>query len=300
MKTTQPMQNKHLDHCEDLILTGDLSVLDALYNPEHISVKIDGAPAVVWGTHPENGEFFVGTKSVFNKKKIKICYSIDDIHSLYDSKTHSSLIEVLCNCYHNLPRTEGVFQGDFIGVGGNCTYKPNTITYKFPEPVKEDIVIAPHTYYTGNGPLYEMEAHSLTGELIGTQHCRFVQPFTDRVCGNTVAPKVNRKGITFLSPKEATIAKQQINALIRNGQELTDADLFGILGCIQLVNLYQMVIEIKEDLMDSLIVYDCPKAYISGEEINQEGFVLSYNGGMMKLVDRKVFSFANFTQGRFQ
>jgi hypothetical protein len=47
-------------------------------------------------------------------------------------------------------------------------------------------------------------------------------------------------------------------------------------------------------------VYDCPKAYISGEEINQEGFVLSYNGGMMKLVDRKVFSFANFTQGRFQ
>jgi hypothetical protein len=52
--------------------------------------------------------------------------------------------------------------------------------------------------------------------------------------------------------------------------------------------------------MESLIVYGCPKAYINGEQINQEGFVLSHNGQMMKLVDRKVFSFANFTQGRFQ
>src|SRR5210317_2032950 len=104
MKTNSMKHITHLEHVEDLVLTGDLSVLEALYNPDHISVKVDGAPSLVFGTHPENGKFFVGTKSVFNKKKIKICYSIDDIHSLYNCETHSSLIEVLCNCYNNLPR----------------------------------------------------------------------------------------------------------------------------------------------------------------------------------------------------
>lgn len=298
MKTTQPMQNKHLEHVEDLILTGDLSVLDALYNPKHTSVKIDGAPSLVWGTHPENGKFFVSTKSAFNKKKIKVCYTQDDIFTHFGHQPN--VAQILFKCLKYLPQTEGVFQGDFIGFGGQSTYKPNTITYKFPEVIEEEIIIAPHTYYTGNGPLYEMEAHSLTGELISTNVCRFVQPFTDRVCGHTEPPKVNTDLIQFLSPKEAKIAKQHINSLIRSGQELTDEDLYGILGCNYLVNLYQMVIEIKEDLMDSLIVYDCPKAYINGEQINQEGFVLSYDGGMMKLVNRQVFSFANFTQGRFQ
>ena len=293
------MKNTHLEHAEDLILTGDLSVLDALYNPNHISVKIDGAPAIVWGTHPENGKFFVCTKAAFNKQKIRVCYNQDDIFTHFGHQPN--VVKILIYCLDFLPKTEGVFQGDWIGFGsGLDTFTPNTITYKFSEPVMEDIVIAPHTYYTGNGPLYEMEAHSLTGELIGTQHCRFVQPFTDRVCGNTKAPKVNRNGIKFLSQKQANLAKQQINAVIRNGQELTDEILFEILGCIQLVNLYQMVIEIKEDLMDSLIVYDCPKAYISGEEINQEGFVLSHDCGMMKLVNRQVFSFANFVNGKFQ
>ena len=86
----------HLEHPEDYILTGETWVFDALYDKSaKLSVKIDGAPAIVWGVNPENGKSFVGTKSVFNKKKIKICYSIDDIFRLYDIETHASLIEVL-------------------------------------------------------------------------------------------------------------------------------------------------------------------------------------------------------------
>ncbi len=42
------MKNTHLQHPEDSILTGDLSVLDWFVNPGTLSVKIDGAPAVVW------------------------------------------------------------------------------------------------------------------------------------------------------------------------------------------------------------------------------------------------------------
>ena len=73
------MKVLHLEHPEDLILEGDLKVFDALYGTANISLKIDGAPAIVYGTNPENGKFFVGTKSVFNKVKNMVCYSVEDI-----------------------------------------------------------------------------------------------------------------------------------------------------------------------------------------------------------------------------
>ena len=78
------MQNKHIEHPEDSILTGHLSALDCLRNEGNLSVKMDGAPAIVWGKNPATGNFFVGTKSVFNKVKIKINESHQDI----DSKPH--------------------------------------------------------------------------------------------------------------------------------------------------------------------------------------------------------------------
>ena len=56
------MKVLHLEHPEDLILEGDLKVFDALYGTANISLKIDGSPAIVYGTNPENGKFFVGTK----------------------------------------------------------------------------------------------------------------------------------------------------------------------------------------------------------------------------------------------
>ena len=64
------MKNTHIEHPEDSILTGDLSVLDWFVTSGKLRVKIDGAPAIVWGTNPANGQFFVGTKSVFIKFKI--------------------------------------------------------------------------------------------------------------------------------------------------------------------------------------------------------------------------------------
>ena len=76
------MKNTHLDHPEDSILTGDLSVLDWFLADSDMSVKIDGKPAIVWGTDPATGTKFVGTKSVFNKKKIKIAHSHQEIDDL--------------------------------------------------------------------------------------------------------------------------------------------------------------------------------------------------------------------------
>ena len=73
------MQNKHLEHPEDSVISGDLNVLNWFTANDNISVKIDGSPAIVWGTNPATNLFFVGTKSVFNKKLIKINHNHTDI-----------------------------------------------------------------------------------------------------------------------------------------------------------------------------------------------------------------------------
>ena len=121
------MKNTNLQHPEDSILTGDLSVLDWMLSDGALSVKIDGAPAIVWGTNPSTGNFFVGTKSVFNKKLIKINESHDDI-----DKNHSGFVaDILHHCFDCLPDFDGIVQGDFIGFGGDDTFRTNTITYIF-------------------------------------------------------------------------------------------------------------------------------------------------------------------------
>ena len=294
------MKNLHLEHPEDMILEGNVKVFDALYETAHLSLKIDGAPAVVFGTHPENGKFFVGTKSVFNKKKDMICYSVEDVFRKYDKQTHDSLIRVLVNCLLYLPKIDGIIQADFIGVGGSNIYRPNTLEYHFSEIVTEKIILAPHTKYTTDSTLLECVAKPLVTHLIDTKDVKWIQPTVDRVFDGAEPPKINTDNVKFLTAKEAKEAKTAINKLIKDGVELSDYNLFEILGCNHLANLYQLLIEIKEELIDTFIVYDSPKCYVEGIQIKGEGFVMTTKYGMIKLIDRPEFAYANFNNGRFQ
>jgi hypothetical protein len=101
-----------------------------------------------------------------------------------------------------------------------------------------------------------------------------------------------------LNVKEAAEAKVKINALIREGKELTWSNLTTILGSQELADLYLTMIEIKEDLMDCFIVNDSPVAYIGEQQIVGEGFVCKNNSIIMKLVNREVFAHANFNTVR--
>ena len=168
------MKNTHLEHPEDSILTGDLSVLDAFLLPLLLSLKIDGSPAIVWGRNPATGRQFVGTKSVFNKKKIIICETPEDIDRFYSHK--SSLHEILLNCLAYLPITKNIYQGDFIGLGGAKNYRPNTLTYRFPEVVDAKIIIAPHTKYFAVDNLSDAIAMPLVEKLESGSHVKYVQP----------------------------------------------------------------------------------------------------------------------------
>ena len=170
----------HLEHIEDIILTaghqGGQSVIGYftdIYNmlkggsssALQVSVKWDGAPAVVCGINPDNGRFFVGTKSVF-AQSAKINYNKQDI-----ARNHGTddLGQKLLKCLVHLPKLniQGVVQGDMMFTDNDLTtkdingkpfvtFKPNEIVYAVPEDsdigqqiLKAKLGIIFHTTYVG-------------------------------------------------------------------------------------------------------------------------------------------------------
>ena len=170
-------KNTHLEHLEDDIINrgavgGENAVnfLKAVRNMlagsgkgTNMTVKWDGAPAIICGINPENGKFFVGTKSVFNKTP-KINYTARDI-----AKNHSGVVaDKLRVCLANLSRLniKGILQGDLlftndlksINIDGEkmVSFTPNTITYAVPissdlgrRIIKAKMGIVFHTQYNG-------------------------------------------------------------------------------------------------------------------------------------------------------
>ena len=296
------MQNKHLEHPEDTILTGDLTVLDwFLTLGGSLSVKMDGAPAIVWGIDPACGEFFVGTKAVFNKKKIRIAHSHEEIDQHYEG----NVADILHACFDYLPRLETIYQADFIGFGGENEYTPNVVTYKFGDVVSQKIIIAPHTCYYAESDLRDAEAYPDRAVWSDTETVKFVKPdayilhnqesFADveEVC--KFARQIAQTA-TFVSDKEAAKIKQQINACIRAGDQIKVEDF----DCDpNLIRLWALVKSIKDDCL-FLCRNNGPAAYLNGNRIDAEGYVLTNEFGMYKLVNREVFAYANFNFGRFQ
>jgi hypothetical protein len=295
------MKNTHLEHPEDSILTGDLSVLDFFVTPGTLSLKIDGSPAIVWGTNPATGRFFVATKAAFNKKKIRIAHSHEEVDQFYAGE----VANILHLCFDYLPRTETIYQGDFIGEGGRDEYTPNTITYKFPEIVTQNIIIAPHTCYFAESDLRDAVAMPDRAIWNDSDTVKFVKPnayilynqesFADveDVC------KFARQVATttrFATDKEAAQIKKQINARIRAGMRIHEDDF----ECDpNLIRLWILIKTIKEDCL-FICRNDGPDAYIGYDRIDAEGYVMTNEFGMYKIVNREVFSHANFNSGRFQ
>jgi hypothetical protein len=296
--STKQMQNKHLEHPEDVILTGDLSVLNWFSDPEStISVKIDGAPAIVFGTDPETGRFFVGTKSVFNKKKIKVNYNVEDI--LRNHGNTVRVAEILIACFNNLPRIDGIIQGDFIGYGGSDTYRPNTITYKFSDSVEEAIIFAPHTSYSGAN-LRECVA-SFGVDVPECENVKWVQPaahinpYREDIEDMCNFARQMSTLCDFVTDKKALQIKKELNACIREQKDVVENEIAEKCECdINLIRLWKLVASIKQDMfcfIDSDIDISCE---IDGKIGDHEGYVLHNRHGVYKIVDREVFSMANF------
>jgi hypothetical protein len=171
---------KHLEHVDDYVYTGHIyqsidvleSLKDALSGKPQkylkVSVKYDGAPAIVFGVNPENGKFFVGTKSVFNKLRPIICYDENDVQKYYGDREDYAIklwlaIGIIKRDFDKGLIPPGVYQGDFmyhpdlmVNVGSMILFTPNTITYgavkgteQYEALCRSTIGIALHTQYYG-------------------------------------------------------------------------------------------------------------------------------------------------------
>ena len=203
IETANEEKLTHLEHAEDHPVNAGSegfeharrtlnAVSDALQGKKSaasVTTKFDGSPSIVFGHNPENGKFFVASKSAFNKNP-KLNYTSDDIE-----KNHGhapGLVSKLKLALEHLPKVapgEGVFQGDIMHSGAKSKenpegdvevkgkaahFKPNTITYSTKTPEETDqaaqakIGVAVHTAY--HGPSFsEMKAtynagHDLFGE----------------------------------------------------------------------------------------------------------------------------------------
>jgi len=177
-------KNTHLEHLEDDIINNGyaggqnaIAFLEALNgmlsghstSKVNVTTKWDGAPAIVCGPSPENGKFFVGTKSVFNKTP-KVNYSIQDIRNNHEGPVANILRD--CLQYLSGLGMKEILQGDLMFTQSGkkkTTYKdpsgkqeqmisfqPNTIVYMVPENTpfgkkidRSKLGIIFHTTYKG-------------------------------------------------------------------------------------------------------------------------------------------------------
>ena len=297
-------KNTHLEHPEDSILNGDLRALDWFTTDGYLSVKIDGAPAIVWGTNPATGRFFVGTKSVFNKKLIKINHDHEEI----DKNHQGEVATILHNCLDYLPTTTGIFQGDFIGFGGDFTFCPNTITYDFPEEVNQEIIIAPHTYYIADKDLRDAVAYPLEYELESDENVLYWHP---KVTINSERDSIIQRCkfarqiatlCDFPDDKQVKKITQQLNTCIRGRIDIDDitqeALAYDNNVDVNVYRLWKLVQSIKHDMFNLIERFDDVECYIDDEECDHEGYVIVNEFGTFKIIDREYFSCANFNRVR--
>ena len=298
------MKNKHIEHPEDSVLNGNLSVLDWFVNDGTISTKIDGSPAIVWGTNPANNKFFVGTKSVFNKKLIKINHD----HRQIDENHQGKVADILHKCLDNLHFTTGIFQGDFIGFGGTYSFLPNTITYDFPEEIHQEIIIAPHTYYKAEKDLRDAVAYPLEYELESDDNVLYWHPKVtisserDSIIERCKFARQIATLCDFPDDKQVRKITQQLNTCIRGRIEIDDitqeALAYDNNVDVNVYRLWKLVQSIKHDMFNYIERLDDVECYIDDEECDHEGYVIVNEFGTFKIIDREYFSCANFNRVR--
>ena len=246
-EATKEGKNVHLEHIEDEVLNRgvigareSIDFLRSLRNmlaghaetKVNITTKWDGAPAIFAGINPENGKFFVGTKSVFNKNA-KLNYTEDDIDVNHSS---GGLNEKLKVALRYLPKLgiKGVLQGDMMFSKGDLKretidgesyviFQPNTIVYAVPTDSKlaqsmlaAQLGVVFHTSYTGR-KMEDMKAsfNIDIGRLTATKDVWFRDAsFVDASGSATFTEEETKQITTILSIAGRTF--QTINSMTLN------------------------------------------------------------------------------------
>lgn len=170
---------KHQDHPEDNAIKSPEGFEHAVstvkgaqkalktgsFGNDHVSMKLDGAPAIVFGHHPTTGKFFVTTKHGAFAKTPKFASSHDEVEQHFGH--NPGLAQKMHSAFEHLSKIapkKGIFQGDLMHDQSDMkhsdhdvSFKPNTITYHIgkdtsegKKAVKSKIGVAVHTEIHGN------------------------------------------------------------------------------------------------------------------------------------------------------
>lgn len=239
--------NLHLEHLEDNILNRGVngaresivflqSLRDMLAghakSKVNITTKWDGAPAVICGINPENGKFFVGTKSVFNKDG-KLNYTNDDIDR---NHPNPGLNEKLKVCLAFLPKLniKTILQGDLLFTKGDLdkkvidgksyiTFRPNTILYAVPTETQmanrmlaAQLGIVFHTSYSGRTiDTLKTSFNIDIGNLTNTKDVWFRDASFVDASGTATFTEQETKNVTDILSEAGKIF-QSINPMVLN------------------------------------------------------------------------------------
>ncbi len=164
--------NKHIAHLEEFCLD-DTSIeffdnfFDSLdQQTSDITVKVDGAPALFFGH--DDGEFFIGTKSILNKvpKLIKSSACIDKHYHDASDELKKKLLIALDSLRRLDPPKDKVYQGDMLFTRDDLvidedkiSFTPNTIEYsvtnresdEYQQVLNSDMGFMIHTEYKNAG-----------------------------------------------------------------------------------------------------------------------------------------------------
>ena len=329
------MKNLHITHPEDYTFDGKLAVQNVIgimrsvmddFNREDnvVSVKYDGAPAIVFGTDKTNGRFFVGTKSVFNKGIKKICYTNDCIDYYYSGK--DNLRNILKLCLKYLPRVAGVYQADYIGecntAGNNIgcqVFTPNTITYKFDKAPIENIILAVHTQYVGDNfddmiavPQSSLTLPGLNVKWVDATVDYNEERIIEEAFKYSISAVIDQLEImndddfpVFKTKTAKTQLMKLINTYIREGRILNAEDLSKETGInFRVFELYELIAAAKEILINRFLPCESVECFVNNRPANHEGIVIHHceitSHDVIKLVRRYEFSRANFSNQKFQ
>ena len=191
--------NLHLQHLEDDIFRGvdaTRAAINTLRNardllvgnitkPISITVKYDGAPALIMGKDPGDGQFFIAKKGLFNKNP-KLYKNEEQIRA----DLSGDLLEKFLVAFKHFKKLNppGIFQGDLMFTKSDLkkvtikgeeyiTFQPNTIVYAVPVNSdmakvikKAEVGVVWHTTYTGSSfdSLESSFGHSIVDKLTKT------------------------------------------------------------------------------------------------------------------------------------
>jgi hypothetical protein len=353
----QPLMEARTPHPEDFIFTGSQSALDAIEgivsvvtNPQSVTIKWDGSPAIVFGRRTSDGMFTMNYKEYIGLPGGQVTTAQELLDFYIKNQKNIEVGRKLASVFNAIgsicpPTFRGFIQGDLMWTEplpsqeGKFTFKPNPhgVTYRIPEDSEigqritgRQVGVAVHTIGSdiegGNKETPLVGRHSmngLEGLAEGSKWCtvftgnmgiqfKIKRPVKIENAAKAAVKKFQTLGgddfLTNVTGSTKATLQTYYNRKV-TGQAVDENWLKSKLSAKQfeVVNseenrpiivaldaVYRDIALLKQAVLEQLEPQVQGVEQYVGNVPKGEGFNIDSPSGFIKLVNRGVFSAANF------